>query len=433
MIFKHKYIAKTDNFDFFKTLLALLLAECYLCPMKNYRFQLLLLGSLLLGSVLGYFMGPGAEVLKPLGDIFLNLLFCVVVPLVFFSISSAVAGTEDGARLGKIAGVMLAVFVFTGILSSVLMLIGVSVFDTGNSFSMTVPDGANAESKPLMELLAGTVTVPDFVQLLSRKSMLALILFAALLGLAAQRSGEEGQSFRMFLVSGNAVFLKLISYVMYYAPIGLAAYFAWLVGVMGPQLLGSLAKAVGVYHLVGFFYFFVFFTLYALWVGGLGFTKRFWKEIIPTSLIAFGTGSSMASIPSNLEAADKLNIPKDISRLVIPVGATIHMDGSCLSAILKIAMLHQFYGMEFFSLSTMAIAVCVALLCGVVMSGIPGGGYIAEALVVTLYGFPPEALPIISLLGTLVDPLATLVNAVGDNIASAMVARGLGGREAFDV
>ena len=150
---------------------------------------------------------------------------------------------------------------------------------------------------------------------------------------------------------------------------------------------------------------------------------------MPASLTALATGSSVATIPTNLEAARKIGIPKDIREVVIPVGATIHMEGSCLSAILKIAFLFGLFGMNFSGIDTIAIAIGVALLSGTVMSGIPGGGFLGEMLIITLYGFPPEAMPMISMIGTLVDPPATMVNAVGDNVASMMIARLLEGKD----
>jgi len=136
----------------------------------------------------------------------------------------------------------------------------------------------------------------------------------------------------------------------------------------------------------------------------------------------------VATIPSNLEAADKTGIPRDISEVIIPIGATIHMEGSCLAAIVKIAFLFGIFNMSFSGTETILTAVGIALLSGTVMCGIPGGGFVGEMLIVTLYGFPPEAFAVITMIGTLVDPPATMVNAVGDNVSSMMVARVLGGK-----
>jgi len=151
--------------------------------------------------------------------------------------------------------------------------------------------------------------------------------------------------------------------------------------------------------------------------------KKFWINIPPAALTALGTGSSLAALPANLEAAEKIGIPEDVREIVLPLGATIHMDGSCLAAVMKIAVLFSLFGRDFSGLGTLAGAVGVAILCGLVMSGIPGGGFLGEALIVSLYGFGPEALPIISMLGTLIDPPATMINSTGDTVAAMMVSR----------
>ncbi|OGX33999.1 MAG: sodium:proton antiporter [Omnitrophica WOR_2 bacterium RIFCSPHIGHO2_01_FULL_48_9] len=396
--------------------------------LKNYAFSLLLLFSIFVGAILGLIFKEKAVIFKPFGDIFLNLLFTIVVPLVFFSISSAVAAMADLKRLGRILGSMLLVFVATGIIASALMVVGVKLYPPAEGISITLPQTVSAEKYEVSQQIVKALTVPDFVDIFSKKNILALIIFALLLGLATSATGEKGRPFAHFLLSGSEVMLKCISYVMLYAPIGLAAYFAYLVGVFGPQLLGSYWRAMLLYYPLALLYFFIGFSFYAYLAGRWKAVKIFWTNIIPASLTALATGSSMATIPVNLEAAEKNGVPKDISEVVIPIGATIHMDGSCLSAVLKIALLFGLFQMDFSGAGTILTAIGVALLSGIVMSGIPGGGFLGELMIVTLYGFPIEALPIISMIGTLVDPPATMVNSIGDNVASMMVARMLGGK-----
>ncbi len=391
--------------------------------MKAYRFSIILLLSIIAGTLTGIGLGKGAIFLKPLGDIFLNLMFMMLVPLVYFSISSAVAGIESGKRLGKIMITMLSVFIITGAIAAMLMVVGVILFPPAKGLMLTLSSPQNKETFDLGQQLVSTFTVNDFPLLLSKKNMLALILFAVLTGWAAGHIGEKGKAFADFLRSGNEIFLKIIEWVMYYAPVGLFAYFAYLTGDLGPQLIGSMMRAMLLFYPLSFFYYFVAFSLYATWAGGKEGFSRFWKNIIPPSLVALGTGSSMATIPSNLEAANRIGTPKDVSELVIPIGATIHMEGSCLSAILKISVLFGIFGKEFADPWVILTAIGVAILSGTVMSGIPGGGFIGEVLIVSLYGFPPEALPIITAIGTLVDPPATMVNAIGDNVSSMMIAR----------
>ncbi len=395
--------------------------------LKSYSFSILLLISILIGAFLGIILKQNASALKPFGDIFLNLLFTAVVPLVFFSISSAVAGMSDFKRLGKILGWMLLIFIATGVISSILMIVGVKIFPPIVNAVSSLPP-ADVNQLQTGNRIVEAFTVPDFFHLLSRRNMLALIVFSVLIGLATVSAGEKGKMFAQFLSSANDVMMKLIAYIMLYAPIGLGAYFAHLVGVFGPELLGSYLRAMLLYYPLALLYFFIGFSIYATLAGGLNGFKKFWSHIIPPSITALGTGSSLATIPSNIEAADEIGVPRDISKIVIPIGATIHMDGSCLSAILKIALLFSFFHMDFSGIQTLATAIGIAILSGTVMSGIPGGGFLGEMLIVTLYGFPPEALPMISMVGTLVDPPATMVNAVGDNVASMMVARILHGK-----
>jgi len=272
-------------------------------------------------------------------------------------------------------------------------------------------------------------TVPDFFNLLSKQNMLALIVFSMLVGLGASLAREEGKPFVHFLVSGNKVMMKVIHLIMFYAPVGLGAYFAFLTGVFGPSLLGSYLRVVTLYYPLSILYFVIGFSFYAFLAGGLPAIRVFWANIFPASLTALGTGSSLATIPSNLEAADRIGVSRDISKIVIPIGATIHMDGTCISAVVKIALLFSFFGMKFAGVGTIVTAIGVALLSGIVMTGIPGGGFLGELLIVTLYGFPPAALPLISMVGTLVDPPATMVNAIGSNVVSMLIARILGGNK----
>lgn len=400
--------------------------------LKNYGLSISLLISIFIGSVLGIILKDKAEILKPFGDIFLNLLFTAVVPLVFFSISSAIAGMNDARRLGKILGAMMIVFVLTGIISSGIMVCAVKIFPPAVGHDIVLKPLSIENHQPFLSQMVRALTVTDFAEILSKKNMLALIIFAVIVGLATLWSKEKGRPFAQFLLSGNEVMTKVIELIMFAAPVGLGAYFAYLVGVFGPQLLGSYLSVVRVYYPVAFLYFFIAFSAYAFWAGGKKGFQTFWKNIIPPSLTALATGSSVATIPSNLEAAERTGVPKDISEMVIPIGSTIHMDGSCLSAVVKISLLFGLFHIDFSGPGTYLSAIGVALLSGIVMSGIPGGGFTGEIMIVTLYGFPIEALPVISMVGTLVDPPATAVNAVGDNVASMMVARMLGGKKWID-
>lgn len=392
--------------------------------LKNYKSILLLLGGILAGSVLGLVFGKEVEVLKPLGDIFLNLLFTAIIPLVFFTISASIATLEKTEKLGKLFLIVIGVFLFTVLVSAILMVVGVLIFPIHQDIIISkIPLEIVAESSTGSQITQ-LLTAGDFYELLSRKNMLALILFSFLVGFASLQSGEKGNDFSRFLRSGNEVMKQLLHIIMQTAPVGLGAYFAYQVGIFGPQLFGAYAKPLGLYYAVCAFYFIVFFSLYAYMAGGKFGFKVFWKNNITPSLTAIGTCSSIATIPANLEGAEKMNIPAHIRNVVIPLGAPLHKDGSSMSSIIKIAVIFAMFGKDFTDLITILTALGITVVVSVVEGGIPNGGYIGEILAITVYGFPMEqALPAAMIIGTLVDPMATLLNANGDLISAMLVAR----------
>ena len=392
--------------------------------LKNYKSILSLLGGILLGSILGLVFGKGVEVIKPLGDIFLNLLFTAIIPLIFFTISSSIATLEKSDKLGKLFSIMIGVFLGTVLISAILMIIGVLLFPIQQDIIISKIPLENIPSGTAGSQITQLLTANDFSELLSRKSMLALILFSFLIGFATLQSGEKGQTFKSFLKSGDEVMKQLLHLIMKTAPIGLGAYFAYQVGIFGPQLFGAYAKPLGLYYAVCAFYFLVFFSLYAFMAGGKKGLAIFWKNNITPSLTALGTCSSIATIPANLKAAEEMKIPNHISNIVIPLGAPLHKDGSSMSSIIKIAVIFAIFGKDFTEPSTLLLALAITVVVSVVEGGIPNGGYIGEVLAITVYGFPMEqALPAAMIIGTLVDPMATLLNANGDLVSAMMVSR----------
>ena len=259
--------------------------------------------------------------------------------------------------------------------------------------------------------------------------MLPLIIFTVFFGICVTTLGEKGQRIAETLDSLSQVFMKMVHYIMYYAPIGLGAYFASLIGEFGPQLLGSYARAMAIYYPICLAYFFVAFLAYSWFAGGKLGATRFFGNILNPTITSIATQSSIATLPVNLEAAEKIGVPKDIRDIVLPIGATMHMDGTCLSSILKIAFLFGIYGQDFTGIGTFVSAILIAVMGGVVMSGVPGGGLIGEMVIVTVYGFPADAFPIIATIGFLVDPPATMINATGDTVCSMMVTRLVEGKE----
>jgi Na+/H+-dicarboxylate symporter len=390
--------------------------------LRSYKGIILLLTGILIGSIAGLVFGKKVEVLKPIGDIFLNLLFTAVIPLVFFAISSAIATLSSSNKLNRMMGIMAMVFLSTVIIAAVLTIFAVRIFPI-HEHTQVIKLTENIVKKPIGDQITQLFTTSEFFELLSRKSMLSMIIFSVFIGFATLRAGEQAKPFASFLRSGNEVFKELFVLIMKLGPVGLGAYFAYQVGVFGPQLFGTYARSLGLYYAVGAFYFVFLFSFYAFVAGGLRGMKIFWKNNIIPSATAVGTCSSIATIPANLDACKKIGIPEYIANVSIPLGATLHKDGSSISSIVKMAVVFAMFGKSFNSAEIILLAVGMTVLVSIVEGGIPNGGYVGELLFISAYGFPPEALPAAMIIGTLVDPMATLLNATGDTVSAMVITR----------
>ena len=387
---------------------------------KSYGMPLILLLSILVGTLLGIFV-KDTSIFKPFGDIFLNLMYTIVVPLVFFTISSSIANMVNLKRLGKILKYVFIVFIVTSLISSVFMLFGLSIFDIGKGVNITLESGTEVEKLSVGSQIVKALTVTDFSNLLSRSNMLPLIVFSILFGISTALVGES--KLKDTLNSLSSVMMKTVHIIMYYAPIGLCAYFANLVGEFGPELIGSYAKSMIFYYVMCIIYFLIFYTLYSYIVNKKKGVRCFYKNIFPVVLTSLATQSSLASLPTNLDCTKDICVPKDIREVTLPIGTTMHMEGSSMGAILKIAFLFAIFNKPFTGIGTLTTAVLIAVLSSVVMSGIPGGGLIGEMLIVSLYGFPLEAFPIIATIGWVIDPPATCINVCGDTVSSMLVTK----------
>ncbi|KAF0818615.1 Proton/sodium-glutamate symport protein [Bacillus sp. ZZV12-4809] len=397
----------------------------------NYKLTIFLLLSILIGGVAGVVFGPKTAVVKPFGDLFLNLLFMIIVPLVFFSIASSLANMGGMKRLGKIMAGIFTVFFITAVISAILGFIGISIVDPLKNTDVSAIKSIMAEATidpeaeeiTFLGQLVQAFTVPDFQMLFSKSNMLQLIVFSILFGLATAMSGEKGRPIANLLSSGSAVMMKFVGFVMYYAPIGLGCYFATIIGELGPQILGGYVRVFVLYLVLTLIYFFVFFTLYAFAAGGKDGVKVFWKNAITPSVSAIATCSSAACIPINLAAVRKMGVPQDIAETMIPLGANTHKDGSVIGGVFKIVFLFSLFGKDMSSMTSIITILVISFLVGAVMGAIPGGGMIGEMLILSVFGFPPEVLPVIAVISTVIDAPATLLNSAGNTVSAMMVSR----------
>ena len=387
---------------------------------NNWFFFTMILG-IVLGIIVG-FTWPGAGALEPLGTLFINMMFCVVVPMVFFSISSSIANMRSAKRAGKLMGTTVVTFMCTTIIASVIMYVivrfvpiytGAPVFEESTGTKMKAG-----------ELIVGFFTKPDFPDLWSRRSILQLIIAGIFFGFGVQMCGGPETKVAALLEEITQVLMKVIKLISFYAPIGFFGFFAALVSAHGADFVSSYARAIILYYVVSFLYMFVFFPLYARFGGGKGAVKVMFQHIFRPAAVAFGTCSSVATIPTNMEVSEDTGISKDVTDIVLPMGATMNMDGSGMSAIIKVAFLFGMFGKDFATTDAL-LAIVIATVSSVAMSGIPGGGGTGELVLCSLF-FPEQlgvAFPIAQAIGDLVDPPATMVNAAGDYVASYIVSR----------
>ena len=397
--------------------------------LKNYGFILCMLAGIVAGCIVGLVWPESAGTLEPLGTLFTNMMFCLVVPMVFCSISSAIANMPSMKRAGKVMGVTLATFFTTAAIAAVIMYTVVRIFPivTGTY------DGPAADPGEVIgigDMIVNFFTKPDFVELLSRRAILPLIVFAVIIGFGVQMQGGPETMTAKLLDDITGCIMKAVKIVTYYAPIGFFGFFASLVATYGPELIGDYSRTLILYYGLSFAYMFVFFPIYARIGGGKGAVKVMFQHLFKPAAVSFGTCSSVATIPTNMEAAEDTGISKDVSNIVLPLGATMHMDGSSMSAIIKVAFLFGMFGQDF-TTGRAILAIIVAVFSSVAMSGIPGGGGTGELALCTIF-FPEQmaiAYPMALALGNLVDPPATMVNSTGDYVVSYIVARFVDGKD----
>ena len=396
--------------------------------LKNNAFIMFMLLGIVAGCIVGA-VWPGATVLEPLGTLFINLMFCIVVPMVFCSISSAIANMSNAKRAGKIMGTTVATFCVTAGIAALIMYVIARVFPLVSS-TYEVVEGEVGETLGVADMIINFFTKPDFMELWSRRAILPLIVFAILVGFGVQLSGGPATKTAQLLEDATRCIMNTVKIITYYAPIGFFGFFATLVATYGPELIGDYSRTLIVYYVLCFAYMLIFFPLYAKFGGGKGAVKVMFKHLFKPAAVSFGTCSSVATIPTNMNAAKETGISEEVSNIVLPLGATMHMDGSAMSAIIKVAFLFGIFGQDF-TTGRAILAIFVAIFSSVAMSGIPGGGGTGELVLCTIF-FPEQlaiAYPFALALGNLVDPPATMVNAAGDYVASYIVERFVNGKD----
>ena len=410
--------------------------------LSNYKSTIILLVAIIVGAIVGIVFQEKATILSPLGDLFLNLLLVIIVPLIFLTITTSIAKMKTPKRLGKIMVSIIGVFLVTSIIAVLIGFASTYFVKLVNpedgetiraSMEEVVTDETSTEEKEEMTIADRTVqllTVNDFSKLLSKENIIALLVFSIMFGIAMNMTGEKAKPVLDFLVSANEIVNNVIKIIMYYAPIGLGCYFATLVGSFGASIAVGYLKTFVIYLVVAIAFYFIMYTIYAFIAGGRKGVKAFWRNVIPSTLTSIATCSSAASIPVNVECTKKMGVPDDIAETTIPLGTSFHKDGSIIGSMFKIMFLVCLFGTSLATTGDVLGVLGIALLANLLITAVPiGGGTISEMLIITMMGYPVAALPILTMIATIIDAPATALNVVGDTVSSMLVTRVVDGKD----
>ncbi len=402
---------------------------------KNYKGTLILLGMVIIGVICGLVFKEKAQVVKPLGDLFLNLLLVIIVPLIFFTITSSISKMNEKKRLSKILTSTIIIFLITSIIAVLFGFLTTSFTNLVNPndtdaikevFDNTVKEDIELN---ILERTVNVLSTNSFVGLLSTNNLIALIVMSVLFGLAINKAGAKGRKIAELFDSCSEVMYKLVEIIMYYAPIGLGCYFASLVGTLGSTIAIGFLKTFVIYTIVCLVFMALFYTLYAFIAAGKKGIKAFWKNIIPSALTSLGTCSSAASVPVNIECTKKIGVPTDIAETTVSLGTSFHKDGSCIGSVFKIMFLVSLFGTSLSTFGDISKVLGIALLATLLVTAVPiGGGTISEMLILTMMNYNVAALPILTIIATIIDAPATLLNVVGDSASAMLVARTVEGK-----
>lgn len=398
---------------------------------KNYKSTIIMFISVIVGTIIGVIFKEKATILKPFGTLFINLLLTIIVPLIFLTLSTSIGKMKEPKRLGKILITIIGIFVLTSLIS-VLIGIGSTKITLVNkkdsikikeSFDYSITD--NDEKLDILTRTVNAISTDDFVKIISKDNIIALIVISILTGLAIHFAKDKGKKALEVLESFNDVLQMLIKIIMYYAPIGIGAYFASFVGEFGAGVATSYLKMLIIYIVSCAIVYFVIYSLYAFIAGGKKGLKLYWQNIMVPSATALATCSSAASIPVNTKAAKNIGVSDDIADTIIPLGTSFHKDGSIIGSVFKIMFLVYLFGMDVSTFKVLGVSILATIL----ITAVPiGGGTISEMLIISLMGFPIASLPILTIIATIIDAPATLLNVVGDSASSMLVARIIDGK-----
>ena len=390
--------------------------------------------ALILGVVVGlvcYFTQTAEftkNFLKPFGDIFVNLLKFIVVPVVLLSMIQGILAMGDLKKVGTVGGKTVGFFMGTTAVACVIGLVLANLFLTLDLFPTLTLGDTTYEAKQFdgfMSVLIG-IFPTNMWSAFVNANMLQVIVIALFLGGAMLAAGEKSQMCRDFVDSAYAVIEKLMAFIISLSPIGVFTYMAWVTAVQGAEILGSLALVLLCAYVGYFLHAIIVYSFSAKAFAGMS-PIAFFKGAVPAMIFAFTSASSTATLPVSKECADKMGADKDISSFVLPLGATIHMDGTAIYMCVATVFLATCAGVQL-TLTQLIMVVAIATLSAIGTAGTPGAGVIMLTMVLGTVGIPVDYIGLIIAVDRLFDMGRTTMNITGDIVGSLCVTKWTNGK-----
>ena len=381
----------------------------------------------LTGGIMGWYFGSSMVAVGWLGELFLNALKMMIVPLVVSSIINGVVSMKQSANLGKVGGYTLLYYMTT---TAVAVLIGLAVVNViqpgvGLEFkSESIPEKVmGKESTGVSDIVLSLVT-PNLIGAAADGDLLPVIIFSILFAVALNLVGEKGVPVQRFFEGVNEAIMKIVIWIMYFAPIGIFGLIAARLGKAGGgEAFIREISAVG-WHVVtvltGLSIHFVFLTLFLYFVTGHGF--RYYMGMFRALFTAFGTASSSSTLPITMECAKEAGIGEESVRFVLPLGATVNMDGTALYEAAAVMFIAQAYGIEM-GIAQQTIIFITATLAAIGAAGIPEAGLVTMVIVLQAVGLPLEGIGLLLAVDWLLDRFRTSLNVWGDSVGAAVIDR----------
>ena len=366
-------------------------------------------------------LGIDPSYFKPLGDIFINLIKMLVVPLVFATLVAGAAAVGDVSRLGKIAIKSLIYYTVTTVFAVSIGLIVANILQPGSGveISQNASNTISVAPPSLLSVFMGIIPTNP-VKSMTDGNMLQIIFFAVFLGVAISSLGSKHNHIHQFFDSLAEAMLKLTYMVMMYAPIGVFGLLTYTVGTYGAEVLLPLLKLIMVMFVACIIHICIIY-LPCIKYSGVPL-KKFFKELTSTILVAFSSASSAAALSSNLQSVQRLGASRPVSSFLIPLGNTINMDGTAIYMGVCSIFAATFFGIDL-TFDKQILIVIIAMLASVGTMGVPGAGVIMISMVFTQVGIPLEAIALIAGIDRVLDMMRTTLNVLGDATGALTVSK----------